>query len=62
MRMSASKTSKSIKKILIDKGITQASIARKLGVTNDAVCKVVNQHSKSKRIAAVIKELTGIAL
>ena len=56
------KKSKRIKKILIDKGISQASIARELGVTPNAVYNVVNLRAESRRIAAKIEEITGVRI
>lgn len=49
---------KRIKILLIQKDIKQADIARKLGVSNVAVCNVIKGACESKRIKwAIAKEL-----
>ncbi|MBI4826288.1 MAG: helix-turn-helix domain-containing protein [Nitrospirae bacterium] len=49
---------KVIKILLIQKDIKQADIARKLGVSNVAVCNVIKGSCESKRIKwAIAKEL-----
>ncbi len=53
---------KQIKKKMIELGITQAEIARDLGVTLGAVCHVVNGIRKSKRIRKYLEKRLGVRL
>lgn len=48
---------KEIKKALIDLDLTQAEVARKLGVTRFAVNRAIHGTLRSKRIMNFLKEL-----
>ena len=48
-----------IKILLIRAGITQSSIARKLGVTNSFVNQVIKGHRHTERVKMAIAEAVG---
>jgi transcriptional regulator with XRE-family HTH domain len=46
-----------MKKWLLDKGMTQADIARKAGVSNMSIHLVLKGFMRSRRIEAILREL-----
>ena len=53
---------KTIKKRLIDMGLTQSQIAKELGVGRSSISLVISNKSKSKRIVQFLYELGVIEL
>jgi predicted transcriptional regulator len=52
-------TPNTIKCKLIERGISQRSIAHKLSVTPVAVCRVIHLHDQSKRIQDAVAKAIG---
>jgi len=55
-------TAKTIKKLLIDAGVSQAEIARQAGVDRTAVAHVTAGRSRSSRLRRLIAEAAGVSV
>jgi predicted transcriptional regulator len=57
--MATKNNAKEIKKLLIDKDIRQADIARKAQVTRVAICRVISGDLGSARLKRIIANMLG---